>query len=182
MNSPAFHATPEAAFLPAALDAYHDLKVRGLLHKYVLHRRSSQAFALNLFAPLDQTGRQQVFASAGLGEPTHVDLQFEYADPRDELNEAVSPNGHQTQVDVLMTGLMADGRKVAALIEVKFTEQDFGHCSAYLKPANPARDVCRSRGVRWAARTLLPAGRAREAAAAIRRASGHGHPCAVHHT
>lgn len=32
------------------------------------------------------------------------------------------------------------------MIEVKFTESDFGPCSAYANPANPDRHVCRSAG------------------------------------
>lgn len=142
-----FHASANDALLPAARYAYEDLESRGLLHRYVLHARSSQAFALNLFAPLDHTGiravwkllRQDVLE---MGAP-----QFEWEDLHDRLAEASSRSPHRTQVDVVLRAKNAQGSRVAALIEVKLTEQDFGHCSAAASPDNPTTDVCSQGGL-----------------------------------
>lgn len=41
-----------AGFGPAAQNVLDDLTSRGLAHRYATHIRSSQALALNLFAPL----------------------------------------------------------------------------------------------------------------------------------
>jgi len=142
-----FHPGPESAFLPAARAVYADLLARTLAHPYALHRRSSQAFALNLFAPLTDTGNLAVLAALGLDAVTVEPTVFEYSDPADRLAEAKPNSPHRTQVDVLLRGTDAAGARVCALIEVKFTESDFSGCSAYTNPANPHRDVCRTPGL-----------------------------------
>lgn len=137
----------ESALLPAALPIYRDLAARGLDHRWVLHVRSSQAFALNLFAPLDNSGIRGVL--------THLDHEvqqveppeFEYSDPSDRLGEMSPRSRHQTQVDVTLRGTTAAGLRVVALVEVKLSEIDFGECSAYSAVANQVRDVCRSPGL-----------------------------------
>jgi hypothetical protein len=147
MSRRIFHTGPQSALLPEAVPVYEDLRERGLLHRYVLHVRSSQAFALNLFAPLDDNGIQQVFHLLGTDATCTNPTVFEYADPHDRLAETTAGSRHQTQVDVMLSGNDEDGRRVAALVEVKFTEIDFGWCSGYLNPGNPARDVCCSPGI-----------------------------------
>jgi hypothetical protein len=142
-----FHTGPETAFLPAAQAVYADLAAHKQIHRFVLHRRSSQAFALNLFAPLTDTGRQAALAALGLDAITVEPAVFEYSDPADRLAEAKPHSPHRTQVDVLLRGTDAQGARLCALIEVKFTETDFGGCSAYTNPVNPHRDVCRTAGL-----------------------------------
>lgn len=141
------YADAESALLPAARPVLLDLIARGLDHRWVLHVRSSQAFALNLFAPLDEDGRRKVLGHLGHQVLRADPLEFEYSDPGDRLGESSPRSRHQTQVDVVLRGTSASGDRVVALIEVKFTEIDFGGCSAYDNPANPARDVCRSPGL-----------------------------------
>lgn len=147
MSPLALHAGIDEALLPEARPVFADLKARGLLHRWALHHRSSQAFALNLFAPLDDRGRRAAFALVGLSASAPVTIDYEYSDPEDRLGETGPKSRHRTQVDVVMRGTSAEGERVVALIEVKFTEADFGHCSAYENPANNRRDVCCSAGL-----------------------------------
>ncbi len=141
------HSGPDTALLPEARTALVDLVARGLDHRWVMHHRSSQAFALNLFAPLHPAGVRSVFALFGFDVTETDPAEFEYSDPNDRLGEARPKSSHRTQVDVVLRGTTVNGQRVIALIEVKFTETDFGHCSAYGNPANPRRDVCRSPGL-----------------------------------
>jgi Restriction Endonuclease associating with ARP len=137
----------ESALLPAARPVLLDLAARGLDHRWVLHVRSSQAFALNLFALLDQAGLRKVLGYLGRQVLRADPPDFEYSDDSGRLGESSLRDRHQTQVDVVLRGTGASGERVVALIEVKFTETDFSGCSAYDKAANPARDVCRSPGL-----------------------------------
>lgn len=142
-----FHADDASAVVPAALPALARLRAQGLTHRFVLHVRSSQAFALNLFAPLDEAGRRQVLADLGLQVDSVEPVVFEFIDPVDRLQEASRPRGHQTQVDVLLGGTTSDGHRVCALIEVKLGETGFGGCSAFDSPHNTDVDTCRRRGL-----------------------------------
>ena len=141
------HADAESALLPAARPVLRDLAARGLAHRWVLHVRSSQAFALNLFAPLGQAGLRRVLGYLGHQVLRADPPEFEYSDVSDRLGESSQRSRHQTQVDVVLRGTGASGERVVALVEVKFTEIDFSACSAYGNPANPARDVCQSPGL-----------------------------------
>lgn len=142
-----FHPDDAAAVLPGALSALTDIRTRGLAHRYVRHVRSSQAFALSLFAPLDADGVRNVFAHLG-HDVQKVEVPFfEYEDTLDRLAEASRRSPHRTQVDVLLRGITEDGRRVAALIEVKLGEPNFGTCSAFASPENTDRDVCRQPGL-----------------------------------
>ena len=145
-GSSAVHPTAESALLPAARPVLADLTERGLDHRWVLSARSSQAFALNLFAPLSPAGVKAVFRELDADVQAAAPVEFEYRDPADRLQEARPHSPHQTQVDVVLRGSRADGARLIALVEVKFTEE-FGTCSAYENPANPARDACRSAGL-----------------------------------
>jgi len=142
-----FHPDDASAVLPAALPALTSLRNRGLAHRYVRHVRSSQAFALSLFAPLDDDGVRRVFVRLGhrVGD---VDAPvFEYEDTTDRLAEASKRSPHRTQVDVLLRGITDDDRRVAAVIEVKLGEVDFGTCSAFDSAENTDRDVCARPGL-----------------------------------
>lgn len=142
-----FYTDDESAVLPGALPALTDVRERGLAHQYVRHIRSSQAFALSLFAPLEAVGVSRVLAQLGhTVEHTEKPI-FEYEDDHDRLQEASRRSPHRTQVDVLLRGATARGQRIAALIEVKFTEQDFGSCSAFANPENPDRTACEHAGL-----------------------------------
>ena len=153
---------------PAARPVLLDLAARDLAHRWVLHVRSSQAFALNLFAPLDEAGLRRVLGYLGHQVLRTDPPEFEYSDDSDRLGESSQRNRHQTQVDVVLRGTGASGERVVALIEVKFTEIDFSGCSAYDNPANPARRLPVTRAVRQPAGPLLPAGEPRLRPAPIR--------------
>ena len=136
-----------SAVLPQALPALTDLRARGLTHRWVRHVRSSQAFALNLFAPLPEAGVRRVLAALELQAAAVETPVFEFEDTQDRLAEASARSRHRTQVDVVLRGTTADGQRVAAFIEVKLSELDFGNCSAFESPDNTSPATCRSPGL-----------------------------------
>jgi hypothetical protein len=131
---------------PAAALVHEQLAAEGLAHHMVGHVRSSQAFALNLFAPLDAAGRVAVAKSVGIDAVDVGEPRFEWSDPHDALGERTHASPHATQVDVVLDCATADGKKTALLIEVKLSEHDFNGCSAWLAPANDRLDVCNTSG------------------------------------
>src|SRR5207249_7889602 len=72
---------------PAAVLAHERLAADGLAHHMIGHVRSSQAFALNLFAPLDAAGRVKVATAAGIDASEVSEPRFEWSDPADGLRE-----------------------------------------------------------------------------------------------
>ena len=147
MRAGLFYTNDSSAVLPAARDALANIRARGLAHKFVRHIRSSQAFALSMFAPLDNHGVRAVFERLGF-LVHHVDSPvFEFEDEQDRLQEASQRSPHRTQVDVMLRGQDRGGRWIVALVEVKLSEYDFGHCSAHLNPKNPRPEVCGQDGL-----------------------------------
>lgn len=139
---------PDAAdaLVPEALNALAQLTADQLAHPMVQHVRSSQAFALNLFASLDNDARAGVGRLAGLDLGVVDPVVFEWQDSQDALRERTAASPHNTQVDVALFGTDHSGTRRALLIEVKLTETDFNHCSAYLSPLNDRLDICNRPG------------------------------------
>jgi hypothetical protein len=139
-------ASASVGIVPAARWALEELEARGVLHRYAHHIRSSQAFALNMFGPLDRSDTLALlrtwFPDVAEADPPI----FEWSDPNDRLAELTPQHPHRSQVDVVLRGRRNDGASVAALIEVKLTETDFGTCSAYQADANDTREICRTDG------------------------------------
>jgi hypothetical protein len=136
--------TAEEALLPAALGTYERLHSLGLLHRHVLHVRSSQAFALNMLAPLTMDAWTAI-ARHHLHDPEAVVTEFaefEYTDPQDSLAEMTKASPHATQVDCLVRVRLGGGRLHALLIEVKLSEDSFSTCSAYTSERNSRRAIC----------------------------------------
>jgi hypothetical protein len=144
---PKMHTVSDDAILPLARHVYADVASRGLLHRFALHVRSSQAFAFNVFGPLQDDGLRNVWRKLGHGVSSVELPQFEWEDTQDRLAEASSARPHRTQVDVLLRARDITGRRLAALIEVKLTEPDFGGCSALAAPANSDRGTCTHEGL-----------------------------------
>lgn len=115
-------------------------------HSHLGHVRSSQRYALNLFGALDVDGVADILAD-WFGPMGTADLPaFEWTDETDTLRESTAERPHKTQVDVLLRGTTAEGRRVAALVEVKLTETGFGTCShAENAPADVAQ-ICAQPG------------------------------------
>lgn len=130
----------------AAAVAYEQLMSDGLAHHMIGHVRSSQAFALNLFAPLDEQARRGVAALLGVQAQEVSDVRFEWSDPEDLLGERTNASPHSTQVDVRLDCVATDGAEVACVIEVKLSEPDFNPCSAWLSRRNDRLDVCATAG------------------------------------
>lgn len=127
---------------PAAVLIHERLATEGLAHHMIGHVRSSQAFALNLFAPLSAAGRAKVAKAAGIDAAEVGEPRFEWSDPEDRLGERTHASPHATQVDVILDCVTKQGTKTALLIEVKLSEHDFNGCSAWLAPNNDRLDVC----------------------------------------
>lgn len=131
---------------PAAAVVHEQLLTNGLAHRMVGHVRSSQAFALNLFAPLSDAARVRVAAAVGIDAATVGEPRFEWSDPDDRLGELTHASPHATQVDVVLDCVAVSGEKTALLIEVKLSEDDFNPCSAWLSPKNDCLPVCATTG------------------------------------
>jgi hypothetical protein len=115
-------------------------------HRWAHHLRSSQAFALNLFGPLQASVDNPTFAWATEVWGKFFDgitaVQFEHPAAGDPLEEATTNEPHRTRVDVRVE---FGGNRVA-LIEVKYTEPSFGGCSAHYSEANETKDMCSAPG------------------------------------
>lgn len=134
------HIFPEAQW------AWNNIEERTLLHRWAHHIRSSQAFAINLFGPLDDKAVSTLLSDQfGLMESVERPF-FEFEDATDRLNEMRQDRPHRTQVDVLLRGTAAAGKPVALLIEVKLAEEDFGTCSAFTSRINDRRHICHQKG------------------------------------
>lgn len=142
----AFFAHPAAAVLPEARPALRELEVRDLVHRFAAHVRSSQAFALNLFATLPPEGGVAILSDV-FGPVAVVDPPvFEFFDPADRLCERSAASPHTTQVDVLLRGTTPGGARVALLVEVKLSELDFGACSAFGRTSATEAEPCAGSG------------------------------------
>ena len=124
---------------------YEQLAQLGLVHSHIAHIRSSQAFALNLLAPLtlDKWSQLARYHLADPGAEVRRPPQFEYVDPVDGLHEGTKASPHTTQVDCLVEVYLTGERKHLMLIEVKLSEDNFSTCSAFTSPGNPRREICR---------------------------------------
>jgi len=142
-----FYDPPNAGILPRARLEWAALEARERLHKHSHHVRSSQAFALNMFAGLDDLGRRQLADLVGIADAqTTTELEFEFEDEADRLREATTASPHRTQTDVAMRCTDSKGHRTLLLVEVKLSELDFGHCSAYETQHNDQRSTCRTAG------------------------------------
>lgn len=136
----------EDHILPAAMEAWDSIAQRKLLHTYANHVRSSQAFAVNLFAPLSPSAISHILAGI-FGPIQRVEIPyFEFEDTDDRLCESQSSRPHRTQVDVVLRGETTTAKQVALLVEVKLSEDDFGNCSAFTNPQNDSIHVCQQSG------------------------------------
>ncbi len=100
----------------------------------------------HLFGPLDHDDTANLLRHWFDDIETAEAPVLEWSDPLDRLGETSRSFDHQTQVDVLLRGTDKKGRRVGALIEVKFTEDDYGSCTAYESAPDSHRTVCRQPG------------------------------------
>lgn len=138
----------EQGLVPAAIPSYQQLVVDGAAHTHIASVQSSQAFALNLLAPLT-TQEWTAIAQHHLQDPTArvtEPVVFEYTDPIGALGEATHASPHATQVDCLVKIQLDRGRTHVLLIEVKLSEDAFSTCSAYSSAANTRRAICAQPG------------------------------------
>jgi hypothetical protein len=145
-DRPRTFASVSAAALPDAVPAFEEVIERGMAHRWLLSVRSSQALALNLFAPLGADALTALLEKLGERVASVSAVEFEFSDPEDRLRERRPSSPHRTQVDVVVRGVGSAGERIMALVEVKFTEE-FGSCSAYESQDNDHRAVCRTSGL-----------------------------------
>ncbi len=132
---------------PRAQAAYRQLDERDLIHHQIANLRSSQAFALNLLAPLDGAAWAELLDGYVPIEIDHAEpAVFEFQDANDRLAEATTASPHTTQTDALVRVAGRDCNQHVVLIEVKLTEPEFGACSAWASERNDRRDICASHG------------------------------------
>jgi Restriction Endonuclease associating with ARP len=141
---PLFLPEIEDSLIPSARPAFHRLTAHGLLHKYVSHIRSSQRFAINLFGGIEGDAAVALANRVMDGIVSVPSMDLEFTDPRDLLGEASKTSRHQTQADIGIVAIGGDLRRHLILIEVKLSEDDFGHCSGYQDPHNDRLKSCSS--------------------------------------
>jgi hypothetical protein len=101
-------------------------------HKFAHHVLSSQCFALNLAAPFFR--RPGLLSPLfGSGGAEVVKVEAEVAGVKNYFNEPGRRGAHRTSADLGIWLKRPDGQSALVLIEVKFTEASFGHCSKGLK-------------------------------------------------
>ena len=125
--------------------------IEGNEHRWARALNSSQCFAVNLFAPLAQDADlskrvwDRIAPNRPLSQSDSIEVCFEYTPvggPR-----WLGERGQPTQVDVAFL-IFSEGRlKGSLLVEVKFTENEFGNCRGARPPAkgrggNPVPDRC----------------------------------------
>ena len=112
---------------------------------------SSQAFGVNLFAPLklDPDLANAVLSRLApneVGPGDVVAVEFEVCFP--EIASRLNENGIATQVDVVFT-VQKEAMARKLLVEVKLAEEHFGGCKGWFDPNNPPtrnpdRNLCRN--------------------------------------
>jgi hypothetical protein len=121
--------------------------IKGREHRWSRALNSSQCFAVNLFAPLKANPSAAksfwtlLLANRTLNIGDNIEVDFEFCDPqisRDRLGE----QGQPTQVDVLLTAKRAEKICGFVLVEVKYTESEFGHCRGSEPSHNTKYGLC----------------------------------------
>jgi hypothetical protein len=120
-----------------------------VLHDYINHVRSSQAFAINLIYPI-WLKEKEILLNI-LAKKSKVNLHeiikiaFEYAPETDLLEEwksNIRPDKYVTSTDIAIFCRDTEGKKYIFLIEVKFTEAGFTPCGGYKSRGNRSTDIC----------------------------------------
>lgn len=109
--------------------------IQGKEHLWARALNSSQCFAINLFAPLKDNGQlalavlPEIASNHNLDKLESVRVDFEYIPDR-RIRELLgeTQTKQPTQVDVVFTVSLKDGRRGYVLVEVKLTESKFGKC------------------------------------------------------
>jgi len=117
--------------------------IAGHEHRWVRALNSSQCFAVNVFAPLAEDGDlakrvwSRIYPNRPLDPADTITVEFEHTPQgaRDWLGE----KRQQTQVDVFFTIKRNDVTVGHLLVEVKFTEPDFGPCRGFKPPTAKRR-------------------------------------------
>lgn len=143
LSRPPFLADSEAALPPSARSTYRRMAASGQLHRFFDHVRSSQQFAIALFGTLYGDALVAIARAIEPAITTASRIEFEYVDPADRLGESSQISRHVTQADVAIDASLGNGSRHLILIEVKLSEDDFGHCTGYEDPSNDRLEGCR---------------------------------------
>ena len=113
--------------------------IEGNEHRWSRSLNSSQCFAVNLFAPIadDTDLAKQVWKRIAphrpLSDSDDLEVLFEYTPT--EAPRWLGERGQPTQVDVAILISSEQRLKGCLLVEVKFTENEFGQCRGAKPPA-----------------------------------------------
>lgn len=127
--------------------------IAGHEHQWARSLNSSQCFAVNVFAPLAEDSDlakavwARIYPQRPLDPADTVTVEFEHTPQGADEWLGESRHRQQTQVDVFFTVLRGDTAVGHLLVEVKFTETEFGECrgakpSTATRPGNPDRSRC----------------------------------------
>jgi len=119
-------------------------------HDYARHVRSSQIFCFNLLYPLIISHEVESIISKKLG----IDIDkteewhFEYQPNKNYLGEwsgTEKPIKYITSVDFAVFLKDKLGKRMAFLMETKFTEEDFSQCGGFNSNGNSKKAFCREK-------------------------------------
>lgn len=120
-------------------------------HTGIHNLLSSWAFCANMYWPFNNENGKQLLANylserMGIQIATVYKMHLEYDHPTMPTAKLLGEGGgqrgtYQTSADLAIEFGLADGRKGLLLVESKFTEQNFGFCSASGQ-LNPAPGGC----------------------------------------
>lgn len=127
--------------------------IKGREHKWARSLLSSQCFAVNLFGPLVEKPilakrvLEELLPHRTIAKDDVVNVLFEHTP--ENAPEWLGETGQPTQIDVFFTIQRFKKPIGYLLIEVKFTEQEFGSCrgaveSTPTQPGNPDSARCLS--------------------------------------
>jgi len=125
--------------------------IAGQEHRWASALNSSQCFAVNVFAPLAEDSDlakavwARIYPHRPLDPADTVLVEFEHT-PQG-ADEWLGERRQQTQVDVFFTVRRGETTVGHLLVEVKFTETEFGECRGAKPPTakragNPDRSRC----------------------------------------
>lgn len=146
-------------FAEEALAYMRDANIE--VHSEVLNLKSSQAACINFLFPLrcELTLATQVLRNILPSVAAVTGIEFEYTgqDETDRTHQPCTawlgepPSGkrgqNRTSIDAAIFWTDAGSATHISLVEWKYTERNFGTCSAYQKAQTPLKDRCRALSV-----------------------------------
>lgn len=119
------------------------------VHSEILNLKSSQAACFNFLFPAHLNPRfgAEFLKPVCKNIHTLTEIEFEYTGPRGTTQWLGEPKGgkrgqNRTSIDAAVFYVDTKGKKCCTLIEWKYTEANFGECSAYKKATKENKGLC----------------------------------------